>query len=84
MTNLATPTLVDNDIPLNAGCRKPLQLIIPEGCMLNPTYPAAVVGGNVVYDSGEFGMDVAPLAPMQPDWSPVRSYGGYFRSGEGS
>ena len=40
-------TLVQSDIPLNAGCRKPLQLIIPEGSMLNPVYPAAVVGGNV-------------------------------------
>ncbi len=40
-------TLVNQDIPLNAGCRRPLQLIIPEGCMLNPQHPAAVVGGNV-------------------------------------
>jgi 5-oxoprolinase (ATP-hydrolysing) len=40
-------TLVQSDIPLNAGCRRPLQLIIPEGSMLNPRYPAAVVGGNV-------------------------------------
>jgi 5-oxoprolinase (ATP-hydrolysing) len=40
-------TLVDDDIPLNAGCLKPLQVIIPEGCMLNPQYPAAVVAGNV-------------------------------------
>lgn len=40
-------TLVAADIPLNAGCRRPLNLIIPEGCMLNPRYPAAVVGGNV-------------------------------------
>jgi len=40
-------TLVDEDIPLNAGCLKPLQVIIPEGCMLNPRYPAAVVAGNV-------------------------------------
>jgi N-methylhydantoinase B len=39
--------LVDADIPLNAGCLAPLELIIPEGCMLNPTYPAAVVAGNV-------------------------------------
>lgn len=39
--------MVDDDIPLNAGCLKPLTLIIPEGSMLNPTYPAAVVGGNV-------------------------------------
>jgi len=40
-------TLVDDDIPLNAGCLKPLDIIIPEGCLLNPDYPAAVVAGNV-------------------------------------
>ena len=40
-------TLVDADIPLNEGCLKPLQIIIPEGSMLNPRYPAAVVSGNV-------------------------------------
>jgi 5-oxoprolinase (ATP-hydrolysing) len=40
-------TLVDDDIPLNAGCLKPLNVIIPEGSMLNPVYPAAVVAGNV-------------------------------------
>jgi 5-oxoprolinase (ATP-hydrolysing) len=40
-------TLVDDDIPLNAGCLKPLNVIVPEGCMLNPNPPAAVVAGNV-------------------------------------
>jgi len=40
-------TLVDDDIPLNGGCLKPLDLIIPESSMLRPTYPAAVVAGNV-------------------------------------
>jgi 5-oxoprolinase (ATP-hydrolysing) len=40
-------TLVDDDIPLNAGCLKPLEVSIPEGCMLRPRYPAAVVAGNV-------------------------------------
>jgi 5-oxoprolinase (ATP-hydrolysing) len=40
-------TLVDDDIPLNAGCLKPLQVVIPEGSMLNPSHPAAVVAGNV-------------------------------------
>ena len=40
-------TLVDADIPLNAGCLKPLHIIIPEGCMLNPRPPAATVAGNV-------------------------------------
>ena len=40
-------SLVDDDIPLNAGCLKPLNIIIPPGSMLNPGYPAAVVAGNV-------------------------------------
>jgi 5-oxoprolinase (ATP-hydrolysing) len=40
-------TLVDDDIPLNAGCMKPLRVVIPEGCMLNPRAPASVVAGNV-------------------------------------
>jgi 5-oxoprolinase (ATP-hydrolysing) len=40
-------TLVAADIPLNAGCLKPLQVIIPPGTMLSPEYPAAVVAGNV-------------------------------------
>ncbi len=40
-------TLVDDEIPLNAGCLKPLEVLIPERSMLNPRYPAAVVAGNV-------------------------------------
>jgi len=40
-------TLVDDDIPLNAGCLKPLEVLIPDGSMLGPRYPAAVVAGNV-------------------------------------
>jgi 5-oxoprolinase (ATP-hydrolysing) len=40
-------TLVDDDIPLNAGCLKPLTVIVPEGSMLNPRPPAATVAGNV-------------------------------------
>jgi 5-oxoprolinase (ATP-hydrolysing) len=40
-------TLVNDDIPLNAGCLKPLKVIVPEGSMLNPRPPASVVAGNV-------------------------------------
>jgi len=40
-------TLVDQPIPLNAGCLKPLTLVLPEGSMVNPQWPAAVVAGNV-------------------------------------
>jgi len=40
-------TLVNDEIPLNAGCLKPLTVIIPSGSMLDPLSPAAVVAGNV-------------------------------------
>ncbi|HEY1724787.1 MAG TPA: hydantoinase B/oxoprolinase family protein [Steroidobacteraceae bacterium] len=40
-------TLVTEDIPMNAGCARPLQIILPEGSMVHPLYPAAVVAGNV-------------------------------------
>jgi 5-oxoprolinase (ATP-hydrolysing) len=40
-------TLLDDEIPLNEGCLRPVELIVPEGSMLNPRYPAAVVAGNV-------------------------------------
>ncbi|MBK1704954.1 hydantoinase B/oxoprolinase family protein [Halochromatium glycolicum] len=40
-------TLVADAIPMNEGCLKPIRLIIPQGSMLSPTYPAAVVAGNV-------------------------------------
>jgi len=40
-------TLIDDDIPLNGGCLKPLKIVIPEASMLAPRYPAAVVAGNV-------------------------------------
>jgi 5-oxoprolinase (ATP-hydrolysing) len=39
--------MVDDDIPMNAGCLRPIRIVIPEGSMLSPKYPAAVVAGNV-------------------------------------
>ncbi|MGN6466626.1 MAG: hydantoinase B/oxoprolinase family protein, partial [Rhizobiaceae bacterium] len=39
--------MVEGNIPMNAGCLRPIKIIIPEGCMLRPAYPAAVVAGNV-------------------------------------
>jgi 5-oxoprolinase (ATP-hydrolysing) len=40
-------TLVDDDIPLNDGCLRPLDVVVPDGSLLAPSYPAAVVAGNV-------------------------------------
>jgi 5-oxoprolinase (ATP-hydrolysing) len=39
--------MVDDDIPMNAGCLRPINIVIPPGSMLTPQYPAAVVAGNV-------------------------------------
>ena len=39
--------MVEDNIPMNAGCLRPVNIVIPEGCMLRPAYPAAVVAGNV-------------------------------------
>jgi 5-oxoprolinase (ATP-hydrolysing) len=39
--------MVDDDIPMNAGCLRPIRIIIPPKSMLSPEYPAAVVAGNV-------------------------------------
>jgi 5-oxoprolinase (ATP-hydrolysing) len=40
-------TLIDDEIPMNDGCLDPLDIVIPDGSMLKPQYPAAVVSGNV-------------------------------------
>ncbi len=39
--------MVEGDIPMNAGCLKPIRIVLPDDCMLRPSYPAAVVAGNV-------------------------------------
>jgi 5-oxoprolinase (ATP-hydrolysing) len=39
--------MVESPIPMNAGCLRPIRIVIPEGCMLAPAYPRAVVAGNV-------------------------------------
>ena len=39
--------MVDGDVPMNAGCLRPINIVIPEGSMLAPRFPAAVVAGNV-------------------------------------
>ncbi len=40
-------TLVNDDIPMNEGCLKPVKIILPDDCMLRAQYPAAVIAGNV-------------------------------------
>jgi 5-oxoprolinase (ATP-hydrolysing) len=57
-------TLVAKDIPLNAGCLKPLTVIIPPGSMLSPEYPAAVAAGNVETSQAVTGAIYAALNTM--------------------
>ncbi len=57
-------TLVDDYIPLNSGCLKPLRVIIPPGTMLSPEYPAAVVAGNVETSQAVTGALYAALGVM--------------------
>ena len=64
-------TMIDDSIPMNEGCLAPVTLVVPEGCMLRPAYPAAVVAGNVetsqaVTDSlfGAFGALAASQGTM--------------------
>ena len=46
-------TLVDDEIPLNAGCLRPIAVLLPEGCMLSPRWPGAVVAGNAVNEAAK-------------------------------
>ncbi len=39
--------MVEDEIPMNAGCLRPIRIIVPDGSMLSPQFPAAVVAGNV-------------------------------------
>jgi 5-oxoprolinase (ATP-hydrolysing) len=57
-------TLVGQDIPLNAGCLEPLNVIIPPGTMLSPRYPAAVAAGNVETSQAVTGALYAALKVM--------------------
>ena len=57
-------TLVDDDIPLNSGCLKPINVIIPPGTMLSPEYPAAVAAGNVETSQAVTGALYAALGIM--------------------
>ena len=57
-------TLVDDEIPLNAGCLKPVQVIIPAGSLLAPAYPAAVAAGNVETSQAVTGALYAALGVM--------------------
>lgn len=56
--------MVQGNIPMNAGCLRPINIIIPDDCMLRPKYPAAVVAGNVETSQGVTNTLMAALGVM--------------------
>jgi 5-oxoprolinase (ATP-hydrolysing) len=58
--------MVDDDIPMNAGCLRPIDILIPEGSMLSPRYPAAVVAGNVETSQAVTNCLLAALGALAP------------------
>jgi 5-oxoprolinase (ATP-hydrolysing) len=58
--------MVDDDIPMNAGCLRPIDIVIPDGSMLSPRYPAAVVAGNVETSQAVTNCLLAALGALAP------------------
>src|SRR5690606_23489590 len=66
--------LVDDDIPLNAGCLKPIEVTIPAGSMLRPEPPASVVAGNVEASASMNNARIAPLGLMGASQCPLNNF----------
>ncbi|WP_144905570.1 hydantoinase B/oxoprolinase family protein [Halobellus captivus] len=67
--------LTDPEIPPNHGCYDPVTVIAPEGSVLNPTPPAAVVGGNVETSQRVTDVVFAAFAEAVPDRVPAQGQG---------
>ncbi len=67
-------TLVDEPIPLNDGCMRPITLRIPEGSMLKPGYPAAVVAGNVETSQAITDALLAACGAMAPSQGTMNNF----------
>ncbi|MES0490913.1 MAG: hydantoinase B/oxoprolinase family protein [Leptospirales bacterium] len=66
--------LVKDDIPLNEGCLKPIEIILPKGTFLNPTPPAAVVAGNVETSQAIVDALFAALDEMAPSQGTMNNF----------
>ena len=67
--------LVDEDIPLNAGCFAPVEVFAPKGCLVNARPPAAVAGGNVETSQRIVDVVLGALSQALPDRIPAASQG---------
>ena len=68
-------SLTDPEIPPNHGCYEPVTVSAPEGCLLNPEPPAAVVGGNVETSQRVTDVVFLALAEAAPDRVPAQCQG---------
>ncbi|MBU2548271.1 MAG: hydantoinase B/oxoprolinase family protein [Proteobacteria bacterium] len=67
--------LIEEDVPTNAGCMRPITLITPEGSVVNARFPAAVAGGNVETSQRIVDVILGALAQALPDRIPAASAG---------
>ncbi len=67
--------LAGADVPANAGCLEPIEVIAPEGSVVNATFPAAVAGGNVETSQRIVDVLLGALAQACPDQIPAASAG---------
>ena len=67
--------LAEDDIPLNDGCFQPVEVITPAGSVLNPRFPAAVVGGNTETSQRIVDVVLGALSQAMPDSLPAASQG---------
>ncbi|MBI0534740.1 5-oxoprolinase [Roseomonas sp. KE2513] len=65
--------LVDSDIPMNAGCLRPIRIVVPEGSMLSPQWPAAVVAGNVEVSQAVTSALLAAVGSLAPAQSTMNN-----------
>lgn len=67
--------ITDPEIPINQGCYRPIEIIAPEGSVLNCKFPASVVGGNTATSQRVIDMLLVALAPAVPDRVVAQSHG---------
>lgn len=67
--------VTDPSIPINQGCYRPIEIVVPEGTILNCRYPASVVGGNTATSQRVIDMLLTALAPAIPDRVVAQSHG---------
>ncbi|MBP0493865.1 hydantoinase B/oxoprolinase family protein [Pararoseomonas indoligenes] len=65
--------LVDSDIPMNAGCLRPIRIVVPEHSMLSPQWPAAVVAGNVEVSQAVTSCLLAAVGSLAPAQSTMNN-----------